>query len=159
MLNRNTAPRTQKIQQIDFIRPKEIGITDTVKLLWMENVPNQTSRIDLYFDAGLRKDRNIIVTLCSSLLLSGTHQNSSTEIHDQMDHLGAYFDIGLSHEGLLISIYALKTNIYEAFQIICDAIENAVFPEEEIKEKIHEKREKYKISATKVEFIAQRKFQ
>lgn len=159
MINRNKAPKTQKIQKIDFVRPQEVRVNELVKLLWMQDVPNKTTRIDLYFDAGLRKGRNIIASLCPSLLLAGTSQKNTTEIHQQLDQLGAYFDIGLSHEGVMISIFALKGNIFEAFCLIYDAIQNAVFPEKEITEKLTDKREKFKVSANKVGFLAQRKFQ
>ena len=159
MIDRNTAPPTHKIQSIEFICPQTIEINATVKLLWMKNVPNETSRIDLYYNAGLRNGRNIIASLCSSLLLSGTKNKSTTEIHKQIDQLGAFFDIGLSHEGVMISIFALKENIFEAFCIINEAIQCAVFPDKEISEKIRVKKEKHKINFGKVGFLAQRKFQ
>jgi predicted Zn-dependent peptidase len=159
MLDRNKAPLPQKIQNIDFVRPQEIWINSSVKLLWMQNVPNDTSRIDLYFDAGLRKGRNIIASLCSSLLFSGTKEKNTTEIHNQIDQLGAFFDIGLSHEGVLVSVFALKENIYEAFCVIYNAIQGDVFPDKEIIEKITGKKEKHKINSGKVGFLAQRKFQ
>ena len=108
MIDRNTAPPTHKIQSIEFICPQTLEINASVKLLWMKNVPNETSRIDLYYNAGLRNGRNIIASLCSSLLLSGTKDKSNTEIHKQIDQLGAFFDIGLSHEGVMISIFALR---------------------------------------------------
>ncbi len=159
MIQRNRAPLTQQIDKIDFICPKEIWINPHVKFLWMEQVPNQTSRIDLYFDAGLRKDRNIVASICSALLLSGTNQKTSTQIHSQLDELGSYFDIGLSHEGILISVFALKTNLLESVEILYDAIQNVIFPEKEINEMINERREKHKINEKKVSFLSQRKFQ
>jgi predicted Zn-dependent peptidase len=159
MLDRNSAPLTKKIDKIDFICPKEVQLNSHVKLLWMSDVPNQTSRIDLFFDAGLRQDRNITVSLCSSLLLSGTKEKTSTDIHNEIDELGAYFDIGLSHEGVMVSIFALKSNIFEAFKLIYSAIQEAVFPEKEINEVVNEKREKFKINLSRVGFLAQREFQ
>jgi len=159
MIKRNRAPITRQIDKINFASPKEIWINQHVKFLWMEKVPNQTSRIDLYFDAGLRKDRNIVASICSALLLSGTAQKTSTKIHSQLDELGAYFDIGLSHEGIIISVFALKTNLLKSVEILYDAIQNVIFPENEIKEMINERREKHKINEKKVSFLSQRKFQ
>lgn len=159
MLDRQIAPLTSKIDKIDFICPKEIQLNSHAKLLWMSDVPNQTSRIDLFFDAGLRQDRNITVSLCSSLLLSGTNEKNSTDIHNEIDTLGAYFDIGLSHEGVMVSIFALKSNIFEAFKLIYSAIQEAIFPQREINEIVNEKREKFKINLSRVEFLAQREFQ
>lgn len=159
MVQRNRAPITQQIDKINFVSPKEIWINEQVKFLWMEQVPNQTSRIDLYFDAGLRKDRNIVASICSALLLSGTNQKTSTKIHSELDELGAYFDISLSHEGILISVFALKTNLLKSVEILYDAIQNVTFPENEIKEMINERREKHKVNEKKVSFLSQRKFQ
>ena len=159
MLDRKRAPKTQKIDAIDFVCPKQIWINEYAKFLWMEKVANSTSRIDLYFDAGLRKDRNIIASLSSALLLSGTKEKDSTTIHSQLDELGAYFDINISHEGLLISIFALKSNLLNSFRILQDAIQNVIFPEKEIQEIINERREKHKISQKKGSFLSQRKFQ
>ena len=42
MLDRNTAPAIQKIQKINFVEPQVLWINDAVKLLWMQDVPNET---------------------------------------------------------------------------------------------------------------------
>ena len=52
----------------------------------------------------------------------------------------------------MISIFALKENILEAFCIINEAIQCAVFPDKEISEKIRVKKEKHKINFGKVGF-------
>ena len=52
MLNRTTPPSLQQIDKIDFVKPLVFDIAGTTKLFHMKEVPNDTSRLDLYFDAG-----------------------------------------------------------------------------------------------------------
>ena len=52
MLNRKEQPVLSPIENIDFIEPLIFDITKDVKLFWMKEVPNETCRIDFYFDAG-----------------------------------------------------------------------------------------------------------
>lgn len=158
-MNRRNAPKTRKIGAISFIAPEILQLNNQAKLLWMADVPNETARIDLYFDAGLRKGKNAVVSITSSMLLSGTKEIGSTEIHSKLDDLGAFFDIGLSHEGVMVSLYALKKNMLEAFKILFESIQNANFPEQEFNEIQAEKIQNFKINMTRVSVLAQRSFQ
>ena len=158
-MNRLIAPVTHKIGAISFITPEKIILNDHAPLYWMPKVANETTRIDLYFDAGLRQSKNSIVSMTSSMLLSGTKEKNSTEIHSQLDDLGAFFDIGLSHEGVMVSLFALKGNILEAFDVLMDAIQNASFPEDELQEIKAEKIQNFKININRVSTMAQRAFQ
>lgn len=158
-MNRQTPPKTNKIGPITFVTPERIELNEETSMFWMPEVSNDTSRIDLYFDAGLRKGKNTVVSMTSAMLLSGTSSKNSTEIHSQLDDLGAYFDIGLSHEGVMVSLYALKRNISEAYEVFMDALQNAIFPEVEFQEIKAEKIQKFKININRVGVLAQRKFQ
>lgn len=158
-MNRTKAPKTHKTGAISFISPEKIPLNKTTPLYWMSDVSNETARIDVYFDAGLRKAKNSIASMTSSMLLSGTSQKNSTEIHNQLDDLGAFFDIGLSHEGVMVSLFALKSNISEAYHVLLDAIINASFPESEFQEVKAEKIQNFKININRVAVIAQRAFQ
>ena len=158
-MNRKNAPKTHKTGAISFVSPEKIPLNESVPLYWMSDIANETSRIDIYFDAGLRKGKNSIASTTSSLLLSGTSLKSSTEIHNQLNDLGAFFDIGLSHEGVMVSLFALKRNILEAYEVLLDAIINARFPESEFQEVKAEKIQKFKINMNRVGVLAQRAFQ
>ena len=158
-MNRLIAPETHKIGAISFITPEKIILNDHAPLYWMPKVANETTRLDLYFDAGLRQSKNSVVSMTSSMLLSGTKEKNSTEIHSQLDDLGAFFDIGLSHEGVMVSLFALKGNILEAFEVLMDAIQNASFPEDELQEMKAEKIQNFKININRVSTMAQRAFQ
>ena len=52
MLNRTIAPKLQVIDSIDFVAPRKYTLANGIKLYHMKDVPNETARFDLYFDAG-----------------------------------------------------------------------------------------------------------
>jgi predicted Zn-dependent peptidase len=125
----------------------------------MKEVPNETARLDFIFHAGTTRGSNLISSLVAGLLFSGTDKKTSTDIHNELDDLGAFFDVGLGHESVLVSFYALKKNILAVFKIFEDALEHVNFPQNEIDELITDRKQKLKINCEKVGFLSQRSFQ
>ncbi len=159
MIERKIAPEIKQIEKINFISPDKFLLSDNAAFFWMKEVPNDTARLDFTFDAGTIRDSNLISSLVAGLLFSGTAKKSSTEIHNELDYLGAFFDVGLSHESVMVSFYALNKNMLAVFKIFEDAIENVIFPQNEIDELIRERKQKLQVNLEKVGFLAQREFQ
>ncbi|NBR13814.1 MAG: insulinase family protein [Flavobacteriales bacterium] len=159
MLNRTIAPEIRELDEIKFIAPQKTIIGNHTSFIWMKDVPNATSRIDFYFDAGSAKGSNVISSLTAGLILAGTEQKSSTQIHNELDDLGAYFDASLNHEHSLLSFYALNDQMLSVIDLFEETIENASFPQHEIEELIRDRKQKQLINSEKVNFLAQRKFQ
>lgn len=159
MIERKIAPEIKQIEKINFISPNKFLLSENASFFWMKEVPNDTARLDFTFDAGTVRDSNLISSLVAGLLFSGTAKKSSTEIHNELDYLGAFFDVGLSHESVMVSFYALNKNMLAVFKIFEDAIENVIFPQNEIDELIRERKQKLQVNLEKVGFLAQREFQ
>lgn len=159
MLERKNAPNVQEIEKINFISPLKIQLSENTSLFWMKEVQNETARLDFIFHAGTTRESNLISSLVAGLIFSGTDKKTATDIHNELDDLGAFFDVGLGHESVLVSFYALKKNILAVFKIFEDALEHVNFPQNEIDELINERKQKLKINYEKVGFLAQREFQ
>jgi len=159
MLNRTQEPALKEIDHIHFIAPKKYNITDRVQLYHMKDVPNETSRFELYFDAGKCRGINSIAGFVNGLLLSGTENKNSIEINSQINALGGFFESGISVENSTISMYCLRENIIPIFKIILDAIQNVAFIETEVKEFLSDRKMNLQINKEKVGFLAQREFQ
>jgi predicted Zn-dependent peptidase len=159
MINRTLTPELNEIDQIDFIKPSIFDISSSVKLYSMCEVPNQTSRLDLYFNAGTILGDIGTASFVNSLLLSGTNTKTSIEINNEMDSLGAFFESSVSNENALVSIYALKENMLAVLSILKDAIENVAFLEHEVIELVNDRKQKFRIGMEKVSYLAQRTFQ
>jgi predicted Zn-dependent peptidase len=159
MIKRKNAPSLKAIEKINFISPVKIQLGEHTPYFWMKEVPNETARLDFIFHAGTTRGSNLISSLVAGLLFSGTDKKTSTDIHNELDDLGAFFDVGLGHESVLVSFYALKKNILEVFKIFEDALEHVNFPQNEIDELITDRKQKLKINCEKVGFLSQREFQ
>ncbi len=159
MLNRTNTPTLQQIDKIDFVKPQVFEISGTAKLFHMKEVPNETSRIDLYFDAGTTRGEKGIASFVNGLILSGTNNKSSVEINGEIDALGGFYESGISSENSVLTIYALKENLLPILGILVDAIDHLAFQTHEVDELLNDRKQKFKVNMEKVSFLAQREFQ
>jgi zinc protease len=159
MLNRTISPELKPIQKIHFVEPVETKINDLTSIFHMKKVADETVRIELHFQAGQIQGQKNLSTFVSSLLLSGTKDKSSEQIHEELNQLGAFIDHEISMEMAYVSLYCLRKNAQLAFGILWDAITNVAFLEHEIQDMIQEKRQRFLVSNEKVSFLARREFQ
>lgn len=159
LINRTEPPSLLPIDRIDFISPEIHNLSSNTKLLHMPNVPNETSRFDLYFDAGTIRGTKGVASLVNGLLLSGNKDWKSIDIQQQIDNLGGYYDSSISHEEAYISVHALKENAIPILKIIVEALRQLSFEENEVEELIRERKQKLRVNLEKVNFLAQREFQ
>ena len=159
MLNRTISPEVKQIDKIDFIKPQIFDISKDVKLFFMKEVPNETARLDLYFDAGTVNGDAGIASFVNGMLLSGTDEKTSTQINNEIDELGGFFESGVSNENAVITMYSLRENVLPILKVMTNAIQNLVFHQHEVEELVNDRRQKFKTSMEKVSFLAQRAFQ
>lgn len=159
MLNRQVAPPLTPIESIDFSVPQELTIGAKVPFYWKNNIANETSKIELHFDAGTTVEKALVASLTAGLLISGTAKKSAIQIHHALDALGAYYDVSVSQEQSIVTIYALNSYLSAAFSIFHEAFSQAIFPEKELQEICNERQEKLKVQLKKVNVLAQRKVQ
>jgi predicted Zn-dependent peptidase len=159
MLNRTLTPDLKQIDKIDFVKPQIFDISKDVHLFFMKEVPNDTARLDLYFDAGTIKGDIGISSFVNGLLLSGTSEKNSIQINNEIDGLGGFFESGISNENAVVTMYSLRENLLPILRILKDAIQNLVFHEHEVEELVNDRKQKFRVSMEKVSFLAQRGFQ
>lgn len=158
-MDRTQAPALSPITAINFVAPNTYPINDRVNLYHMPHVANDTARFDLYFNAGKMRSKQSLASFVNGLLFSGTKDQTSVEINSAINRLGGFLDTGLSSENAVISMYCLKENLPELFDIILDAISNVSFREDEVEELLANRKQKLQISREKVSYLAQSNFQ
>jgi zinc protease len=159
MLDRTIQPELKAIDKIEFIAPIEYKITPVVSLYHMKDVPNETTRFDLYFDAGKCRGKNAMASFVNGLLLSGTKNKTSIEINNEINGKGGFYESGISQENSVISVYSLRENVLDIFHTLKDAIRNVSFIEKEVLEFLSDRKQGFNISLQKVNYLAQRAFQ
>jgi zinc protease len=159
MLNRSLTPEIHDIDSIHFVEPKIYPLQHEVKLFLMKEVFDETVRIEFHFQAGSIHGVKNAANFVNSLLFSGTNKKSSTQIHEELDQLGAYLDQEISSEKAFVSVYCLRKNIEKVLDIVHDAITNVAFLDHEIADMIQQKKQRLLVSLEKVNFLARRGFQ
>ena len=155
-MDRKINPALKPIESIDFVKPKVFDINQNVKLFFMSKVTNETSRVDMYFDAGTIKGEKGTSSFVNGLLLSGNDEISSTKISHQMDLLGGFFESGITTEGAVISIYALRENMPSLLRLIKKSIEEMNCNPKEVEELVQDRKQKFQVNLQKTRFLAQR---
>jgi predicted Zn-dependent peptidase len=159
MVNRKNAPELVMIDHVDFVAPMKHEISKDVFLFHMKDVTNETSRFDLYFDAGKCRGSKGIPAFVNGLLLSGTKDKTSVQIQSEINSLGGFIETGVSAESAVISIYALRENLIAILEIVMDSIRNLGFIQDEVEEYLQDRKQKLLISEEKVGYLAQKEFQ
>ena len=159
MINRTIQPAIQKIEEVSFLSPVKHIITNDVSLFHMKEVSDETTRFDLYFDAGKIRTTGGIAGFVNGLILSGTKDKTSIEINEAINGLGGFYDSGVSAENAVISMYCLRENMIPLFDILMDAIRNVNFDEKEVTEFLNDSKQRLKINTEKVSYLAQKNFQ
>ena len=159
MLNRQVAPKLTPIKSIEFAVPEVVEIKKGIPLYWTKNIANETAKIELHFHAGTTVKTPIIASLTAGLLIAGTKKKTAVQIQHALDAVGAYYDVSVSQEQAIVTIYALNSYLLQAFDIFQEAFIHAAFPEKELKELSNERQEKLKVQLQKVNVLAQRKIQ
>jgi len=159
MLNRSQAPAIHGIEHIAFVQPQISKLKNGVDLFWRNGIFNDTSKIELHFKAGSCIEQPIIGSLCAGLLISGTANKNARQIQKALDSLGAYYDVSISQDEAIVSIYALKEQLLAAYSVLHESLFAATFPNKELQDLCAERRQKFLVQQEKVSFLAQRQFQ
>lgn len=159
MLNRKNSPELKSIGEINFVEPKKYVISEGVDLFHMTEVMNETTRFDLYFEAGKIQGENGISSFVNGLLLSGTDKKNSVEIQNEINSMGAFYEAGVSMESAVVSVYCLREKAIDLLKVITESIRDVVFDEKEVREYLADKKQGHRIAMKKVSFLAQREFQ
>ena len=158
MQNRSQAPEIKNFKAINFVKPSIKKLNEDSNFYYFQNVPNDTSRIELYFNFGTITGKNGLASTMSSLLFSGSKTQNSLRIQELFDDLGVFKEVALSQEECVISIYCLNSNLSRAFDLIFKTLNEVDFPLKEVEEHLSQKKQHFEISMQKVGVLARRKF-
>lgn len=158
MTLRTNAPQLEPIKHIALAVPHIFDVTSSVRLLWMKDVANETCRLDLHFDSGYIRGEESLPEIVKSLLFSGTNEKTSVQIMEAIDALGGYLDVEMGAENAVVSIYCLRTYLFDIAKMVFDAIQHCAFREDEVQDILRSLEQNVKVNAQKVKTVAGKEF-
>jgi zinc protease len=155
---RTTQPEVQVVEHIELIKPHIFDVTETVPLLWMKDVANDTVRLELHFDAGIIRGQKSIPSIVHSLIFSGTGTKTSVQIHEEIDALGGFLDTDISLEGAMVTVYCLREHLDAITKLVAEAIGGLSFRENEVEDTLRSMSHRFQENKMKVKIVAQHAF-
>lgn len=156
-MNRLQAPSLVPISTIKFVKPF-VSNSLPCELIWINDVADETVRFELHFNAGTIHGDILVSSLTSALLLSGTNTKTTTQIHEELNFLGAYVDLQVSTESAVVVVYCLREYFDSVLEILFDALANVVFPQQEIEDLLQDRKQQFLVNSQKMSFLARRIF-
>ena len=157
-MDRTIAPEVKPIKSLTILPPKIHSLDNGGQIFHLSEVDDEAVKIDLIFNAGTSKYKNIVSKITGGLLLSGTHNKSSSEIEESIDRLGGFTNVEVSADESVVSVLGLREHIVSLLEIVVESILHLTFDEREINQTIAQKKQRFEISMGKVSTLARRKF-
>lgn len=158
-MNRTKAPKTTEINDINFVMPSHYELQNGIPVYEYNFDAKDVISIDFIFPAGTYfQDKPLLARAVTNTLEEGTKKLNSKEIANEIDYYGAYLQNSLGNNNMTFSLVTLTKNLENTFPIFVDIIQNAQFPEKELKLYLDREKQNHKINMNKVEVIASREF-
>ncbi len=158
-MNPKEAPEIIQPSKLDLIFPKKIELENGLKLYWLDEVKDESVKLDIEWNAGSKyQSDKLVSSFTNKLLLAGTDKLSSKEISEQIDFYGGFIGHENDKDHAGFTIYGLNENISDIFKIVSNAIDNCAFPEDQLKKDLAISRDKYRIESEKVKSLCRREF-
>ena len=158
-MNRTIAPDLKPINHIDILTPKRIDLGHGIDLLWLDDIPDDTIKLDLIWNAGSKYQTKPLISQCTNqLLFSGNQQVISNEIAESIDVLGGYLSHAHGKDYGGFTVFGLKDSITDIFDIVASSFNMGYFPHNELEKWITIKKKEFELNLEKVNFQARRLF-
>ncbi len=158
-MDRSVAPQINPIKSNTLIFPNRIELSEYVDLYWIDDVKDNTVKIDFLWDAGSKYQSGpLISSFCNQMLLSGNDEWHSNEISEEIDSLGGYVSMEHNFDHAGFTLFGLTHHIGKIFDIAQSAFNIAAFPDTEIDKLSKIKQKQFEHNLEKVNVNARRQF-
>ncbi|MFT2010321.1 pitrilysin family protein [Pontibacter sp. 13R65] len=132
MLDRTKAPETYEIDAVTLQIAEVQHLPNGVKLHMIKNETQPVIRLDFVFNAGKWYEAHPGASdLTAKMLFEGSLHYTARQIADQVAYYGASFDSNHGYDRTEFTLYCLSKHLKALLPLVCDVIQNPVFPEEE----------------------------
>lgn len=159
MLNRSEHPLLQKLSNFEIQPAEKRRLNNGIPLNIINADTEEVVRVDVLIHAG-RKDQSypLQAWFTSLLLREGSIHSTSKEIAEKLDFYGAFIVPSSSVEHSTISLFTLTKYIKETTELLFELLTEATFPATELNRIKEQRRQRFLVDCTKVDYVSQRHF-
>src|SRR5204863_984508 len=100
----------------------------------------------------------LIASTTNTMLESGTRSYTANQLSEGIDFYGSYLELQVEQDFATVTVYSLNRYLDATLKFVEELIKFPVFPEDEFRIHISNKKQKHAINSQKVSVLARRKF-
>lgn len=159
MLNRSVAPAFKTIDKIDVIKARHEQLHNGIDLYSLSAGSQEITKLEFVFRAGMyHQSATLEASTTNTMLESGTKSYTANQLSEGIDFYGSFLELQVEQDFATITLFSLNKYMEESLKFIEEMIKYPVFPEQEFKIHIANKKQKHAINSQKVSVLARRKF-
>lgn len=159
IIDRTQAPEAFELQAAKFVEAKAVVLKNGLKVFCIDGADEEVLKLEVCFSSGTRAEhKKLVATACNYLLNAGTSKMSSSELMENIDFYGSFYQHDNQLDRSSISIYSLKKYFKETLSLLADILLDPIFPQEELDIYKENAKQRFQINLTKNDFLARREF-
>ncbi len=159
IIDRTLAPQAYELQAATFVEAKAVVLKNGLKVFCIDGADEDVLKLEVCFSTGTRAEhKKLVATACNYLLNAGTSTMTSSEIMENIDFYGSFYQHDNQLDRSSISIYSLKKYFRETLELLAGILTDPIFPEEELAIYKENAKQRFQINLTKNDFLARREF-
>lgn len=158
-MNRAVTPHYVQPTNLALKFPKEVMLANGARLFWIEDVKDDSVKLDIEWRAGSKyQPKKLVANFANKLLLSGNESHSSADIANKIDFYGGFFNQEIDRDHAGVTLYGLRDNIENIFNVFSESIMECTFPEKDFEKERSVARMRFLIDGKKVKTVCRRGF-
>ena len=157
MLDRSRPPLTKDPVEFSFVLPpinREV-LPNGIPFFWLEAGVQEVVEIDWVFPAGIWQEaKPAVAQAVAALMRNGTPKRSAQEINETFEKYGATLRTGAGEDWASVTLYTLSRHLPALLPLVREVIEEAAFPEEELRIYTENTVQRLLVSLAQCDFIA-----
>lgn len=159
MIDRTLAPAYRAIENIELVKPQQVGLPNNCNLYYFNAGGQELIRIEWIFaNLKFNPDNPLLNPAVNAMLTEGTSTLTAAEIADHVDFYGAFLQVDYGFDQSQITVYTLSKHLDKILPVIKDIITDSVFPEAELQTYIRNQQQKLQVNLQKNDVLARRAF-
>lgn len=159
MINRTSAPDSQKIERLDISNYKKMQLDNETALYYVDGVEEDLVRIEMRFHAGRwYESQHCVSRAVCNLMKKGTKSKTAKQIADIIEFYGAQLEVQQGQDLTSVVIFCLGKYLDAILPVVEEILAEASFAQDELEHFIEKQKQKLRINAQNTDFHANRKF-
>lgn len=158
-INRTLQPPLYPISQLQIPEVKQTRLDNQIPMHYLNLGSQELVKLQISIPAGTTyKQKTLQAFYTNKMLKEGSRNFSATQIAENIDFYGAFFETRLSHDRAYVNIFSLNKYLPKVLEVVADVLTNPLFAQKEFAVLQDQEVQAFNYRMKKVKNLAQREF-